>query len=272
VPCQIGLGIEIWGFQSEVEFDNFYLGHSLADALEFARISWGRKYRLEFNAELEAVMQDKSVPWFPWLQHVSFRFISDSPLESAVSLGVGLVALLIIWANCTCCSCCAAAPQPHKDLVRPVLSLPLPPLPQLPLLLARLPLALICSLPLTPLALLACCLMHAQLLAEDRPRRRRARPAAPTAAAAADPAADAAVPAAAAVSAAATDGSADTATPSSQPLAQPAQLADAQSASDSSASSSSSSSSSVPPASSESSPSSAALSEPTQRRAHNVDQ
>lgn len=88
------------------------------DALEFARLTWGRKYRLEFNAELEVVMRDKGVPWFPWLQHVTFRLINDSPLEAAVSLGVGLVSLLIIWANCACCHCCGAAPPNCKDPVR----------------------------------------------------------------------------------------------------------------------------------------------------------
>jgi hypothetical protein len=40
-------------FRSEIEFDNFYLGHDVAKALEFARLSWGRKYRIELDHEIE---------------------------------------------------------------------------------------------------------------------------------------------------------------------------------------------------------------------------
>jgi hypothetical protein len=119
VAPMIGIGIELWNHMAEVEFDNFYLGHDLAAALEFARTTWGRKYRIELDHDVEIMMKDARMPWFPWLQHVSFRWMSDKPAETAVSLAVAVVSLLIICANCGCCGLSTRTAPPSELLVRP---------------------------------------------------------------------------------------------------------------------------------------------------------
>jgi calnexin len=46
-----GIGFELWTMQSEILFDNIYIGHSESDAAEFAKETWGVKYAVEKELE-----------------------------------------------------------------------------------------------------------------------------------------------------------------------------------------------------------------------------
>lgn len=46
------IGFEIWTMQSDITFDNIYIGHSIADAEKFAEETWAEKHPHEELAEL----------------------------------------------------------------------------------------------------------------------------------------------------------------------------------------------------------------------------
>ena len=50
----MGIGIEDWVMQPGICFDNFYVGHSAADAKKFAQDTWGAKRQLEDAEEEKA--------------------------------------------------------------------------------------------------------------------------------------------------------------------------------------------------------------------------
>lgn len=47
---QSGLGIEIWTMQEDMEFDEFYIGSSLEEAIDVGEVNW----KVKFDAEAEA--------------------------------------------------------------------------------------------------------------------------------------------------------------------------------------------------------------------------
>jgi len=51
-----GIGFELWTMQNDILFDNIYIGHSQADAAQFAKETWGKKF------PVEQALEDKEKP------------------------------------------------------------------------------------------------------------------------------------------------------------------------------------------------------------------
>lgn len=56
------LGFEIWTMQSDILFDNIYIGHSVADAEKFAQETFFEKHPVEQLLELETKPKDEDKP------------------------------------------------------------------------------------------------------------------------------------------------------------------------------------------------------------------
>lgn len=102
------IGFELWTMQSNILFDNIYIGHSEEDAREFAEETWGVKHSIEKAAEaaeFPETQDETPSSLFETIQkHVNefLEIFYDDPLEAfkekpevAAGLG-GLVVILFL--------------------------------------------------------------------------------------------------------------------------------------------------------------------------------
>ena len=71
------LGFEIWTMQSDILFDNIYIGHSIADAEKFAQETFFEKHPVEQLLELESKPKDEDKP----IKSPSDLVFKDDPIH-----------------------------------------------------------------------------------------------------------------------------------------------------------------------------------------------
>lgn len=73
------IGLELWTMQSDILFDNFYLGHSVEDAEQFANATFVPKLKIE-TAEEEALAPPPTPKKDPKQYESALDFFRDDPL------------------------------------------------------------------------------------------------------------------------------------------------------------------------------------------------
>jgi len=84
------VGVEIWTMQKNIEFDNFYFGHSVAEAKEFATQTYGVKKLSEKTAEDLQAEADRGV-----MDDV-MDFVTENSVAVAVTVVAGFVLIIIL--------------------------------------------------------------------------------------------------------------------------------------------------------------------------------
>merc|ERR1712228_443030 len=108
----MGIGLEIWTMQNEIEFDNIFIDDSLDAAIEFGKATWAKKYAFEKAA------QDKESgesDFFATIMEPLYSFTeycAENPVVGVVLVLLIILALaVLIW---LCYSlCCAEDSTPY---------------------------------------------------------------------------------------------------------------------------------------------------------------
>ncbi|KAI9911844.1 hypothetical protein PsorP6_009544 [Peronosclerospora sorghi] len=111
------LAVEVWTMTDGITFDNFWLGNDLKKAQEFAELTWAPKHAAEMEAkkmESKSSEQDGGIMERLESLTIDFRtFVVANPVI-AISLIVGVSALMMLGFFFLCCASGAPKPQTEK--------------------------------------------------------------------------------------------------------------------------------------------------------------